>query len=336
MVDQGSIKALTIIVDYNNRSSERAIHISFIPYGLRRGQILQLRGNKMNTNVILTCAVTGGSDVKEKHSGLPVTPEQIATAAIESAQAGAAIAHIHVRDPKTGLPGRDLELYKETAKLIRSSEVDVILNITTGMGGDLIPSKKNPAMAGPGSDMISPARRVQHIQVIKPEICTLDCGSFNYSATAYIATMDMLRESAKKIAQAGVRPEIEAFELGHIWQAKQLMKENLLDKNALFQLCMGIPYGAEGTTRNLVAMYDALPKGVFWGAFGIGRHEMPMLAQSVIMGGNARVGLEDNLYLEKGVLATNSQLVLRAKEIIERLGAKLATPAEARKKLDLR
>jgi uncharacterized protein (DUF849 family) len=289
----------------------------------------------MNTEVILTCAVTGGSDIKDKHPGLPVTPEEIATAAIEAAKNGAAIVHIHVRDPRTGRPSRDLDLYKETAKLIRAGDDDVVLNITTGMGGDLVPSEENPAMAGPGSDMISPAERVRHIEAIKPEICTLDCGSFNYSYTAYIATMDMLRESAKKIQQAGVRPEVEAFDLGHIWQAKQLMKENLLDKKALFQLCMGIPYGAEGTTRNVVTMFDALPKGVAWGAFGIGRQEMPMVAQSVIMGGNARVGLEDNLYLDKGVLATNAQLVLRAKEIIERLGAGLLTPAQARKKLDL-
>ncbi len=289
----------------------------------------------MNNQVILTCAVTGSADVKDKHPGLPVTPEEIAKAAIEAAKAGAAIAHIHVRDPKTGIPARDIELYKETAKLIRASDTDVILNITTGMGGDLVPSEENPAMAGPGSDMITPAERVQHIEVIKPEICTLDCGSFNYSFTAYVATMDMLRASAKRIQQAGVRPEVEAFELGHIWQAKQLIKEKLLDKKALFQLCMGIPYGAEGTTRNVVTMFDALPSGVTWGAFGIGRQEMPMLAQSVIMGGNARVGLEDNLYLERGVLATNVQLVQRAKEIIERLGSKLATPAEARMILEL-
>ena len=264
-----------------------------------------------------------------------LTPEQIAMAAVEAAQAGAAIAHIHVRDPKTGLPCRDLELYKETAKLIRASDTDVILNITTGMGGDLVPSEENPTMAGPGSDMISPAERVQHIEAIKPEICTLDCGSFNYSSTAYVATMDMLRESARRIQQAGVRPEVEAFDLGHIWQAKQLMKENLLDKNSLFQLCMGIPYGAEGTTRNVVTMFDALPSGIAWGAFGIGKQEMPMVAQSVIMGGNARVGLEDNLFLEKGVLATNADLVLRAKEIIERLGSRLVTTSEARRKLNL-
>jgi uncharacterized protein (DUF849 family) len=289
----------------------------------------------MKDEVILTCAVTGSADVKNKHPGLPVTPEEIAAAAVEAAEAGAAIAHIHVRDPQTGIPCRDLELYKETARLIRASGTDVILNITTGMGGDWVPSPKDPAVAGPGSDMISPAERVRHIEAIKPEICTLDCGSFNYSATAYIATMDMLRESARRIQEAGVRPEIEAFELGHIWQAKQLMKENLLDRKALFQLCMGIPYGAEGTTRNVVTMFDALPPGVSWGAFGIGRQEMPMVAQSVIMGGNARVGLEDNLYLERGVLATNSQLVVCAKEIIERLGSRLATVADARKILDL-
>lgn len=289
----------------------------------------------MNTEVILTCAVTGGSDIKDKHPGLPVTPEEIAAAALEAGKAGAAIAHIHVRDPKTGLPARDLDLYRETAKLIRSGDIDIVLNITTGMGGDLIPSEEDPAVAGPGSDMISPAERVRHIEAIRPEICTLDCGSFNYSYTAYVATMDMLRESARRIQKAGVRPEVEAFDLGHIWQAKQLMKENLLDKNALFQLCMGIPYGAEGTTRNVVTLFDALPQGVAWGAFGIGIQEMPMVAQSVIMGGNARVGLEDNLYLDRGVLATNAQLVQRAKEIIERLGARLLTPAAARKKLNL-
>jgi len=226
-------------------------------------------------------------------------------------------------------------LYMETAKLIRESDVDVILNITTGMGGDLVPSEENPAVGGPGTDMISAAERVAHIEKIKPEICSLDCGSFNYAATAYVATMDMLRESAQRIRRAGVKPELEVFELGHIWQAKQLMAENIVDKDAFFQLCMGIPYGAEGTTANMVAMHQALPPGVTWGAFGIGKQEMPMVAQSVIMGGNARVGLEDNIYLEKGVLADNAGLVTRAREIVERLGARLLNPDQARKKLNL-
>jgi uncharacterized protein (DUF849 family) len=289
----------------------------------------------MNYEVILTCAVTGSSDAKSKHPELPVTPEEIALASIEAARAGAAVAHIHVRDPQTGDACRDLDLYVETARLIRSSGVDVILNVTTGMGGDWVPDKEDPAVGGPGTDMISPAERVRHIEIIKPEICSLDCGSFNYSFTAYIATMDMLRESARRIRQVGVLPELEVFDLGHIWQAKQLMKENLVDPRALFQLCMGIPYGAEGTTGNIVAMQAALPPGSPWCAFGIGRDQMPMVAQSVIMGGNARVGLEDNLYLEKGVLASNAQLVVRAREIIERLGGRLLNPAQARQKLNL-
>jgi uncharacterized protein (DUF849 family) len=271
-----------------------------------------------------------------KHPGVPKSPEEIAKAAIEAAKAGAAIAHIHVRDPETGTPCREMELYEETAKLIRESGTDVILNITTGMGGDFIPDEKDPSKGGPGTDMITAAERVAHIERIKPEICTLDCGSFNYKETAYLATYEMLRESAKRITEAGVRAELEVFELGHIWQAKDLIKEGLLDENSLFQLCMGIPYGAEGTTQNMVAMHAALPKGAMWGAFGIGRQEMPMVAQSVFMGGNARVGLEDNIYLGKGNFASNEDLVKNAVEIIERMGARVLNPEEARKKLKLK
>lgn len=289
----------------------------------------------MNDDVILTCAVTGGSDIIDKHPGLPSSPAEIAAAAVEAAKAGAAVTHIHVREPETGAPSRDMALYQETAQLIRDSGVDVLLNITTGMGGDLVPSEGDPAVGGPGTDMISAAERVAHIERIRPEICSLDCGSFNYAATAYVATMDMLRESAARIRRAGVKPELEVFELGHIWQAKQLMAENIVGPDAFFQLCMGIPYGAEATTANMVAMHQALPPGVTWGAFGIGRQEMPMVAQSVIMGGNARVGLEDNIYLEKGVLADNAVLVNRAREIIERLGARLLNADQARRKLNL-
>jgi uncharacterized protein (DUF849 family) len=289
----------------------------------------------MNNEVILTCAVTGSGDTRSKHPGLPITPPEIAQAAIEAAKAGAAVAHVHVRDPQTGEACRDLDLYKETAKLIRASDVDVILNLTTGMGGDLVPSEEDPAIGGPGTDMISPAARVEHVLAIKPEICSLDCGSFNYSTTAYVATMDMLRETATLIREAGVKPELEVFDLGHIWQAKQLIHENILDPDSFFQLCMGVPFGAEGTVRNVLTMLDALPPGVPWGAFGISQQEMQMVAQSVLLGGNARVGLEDNLYLERGVTASNAELVLRAKEIIERLGARLLSPKEARKKLNL-
>lgn len=289
----------------------------------------------MNYDVIITCAVTGSGDSKDKHPGVPVTPKEIAAAAVEAAHAGAAVAHIHVRNPETGKFSRDVKLYQEAAKLIRESGVDIILNITAGMGADFVPSEENPNVGGPGSDMISAAQRVEHIELIRPEICTLDCGSMNYATSAYIATYKMLRETARRIQAAGVKPEIEAMELGHIWQAKELIKEGLIDNDPLFQLCLGIPYGAEATTENMMAMRAALPKNAMWASFGIGRMQMPMVAQAVLLGGSVRVGLEDNLYLDKGVLATNGQLVERAKEIIERMGARALTPAEARKKLKL-
>lgn len=289
----------------------------------------------MNRDVIITCAVTGSGDSNKKHPGVPITPEQIAAAAVEAAKAGAAVAHIHVRDLVTGDASRDVELYKETAKLIRESDVDIILNITAGMGADFVPNEENPAVGGPGTDMITPAERVAHIEEIKPEICTLDCGSMNYATSSYIATMDMLRETARRIQKVGVKPEIEVMELGHIWQAKQLMKEGLIDPDPIFQLCLGIPYGAEATTRNMIAFIDALPADAMWGAFGVGRMQLPMVPQAVLLGGNVRVGLEDNIYLEKGVYATNGQLVERAKDIIERMGARTLSPADARKKLKL-
>ena len=203
------------------------------------------------------------------------------------------------------------------------------------MGGDYVEHPDDPTIFGPGSDMISPAERVKHIQVIKPEICTLDCGSFNYKTTAYLSTYAMLKESAKLITAAGVKTEVEAFELGHIWQAKELIREGYLPESTMFQLCMGIPFGAESTPRNLTTMIDALPQGVAWGAFGIGQDEFPMVAQAIINGGNARVGLEDNIYLEKGVFASNGQLVEKAVKLIETLGAKTLTAAEARKKLGI-
>lgn len=288
----------------------------------------------MNKNVILTCAVTGSGDSHLKHPNVPSTPKQIADSAIEAAKAGAAIVHLHVREAD-GTPSRKLEYYEETVDLIRQSGVDVIINLTTGMGGDYVEDPEDPTIFGPGSDMIPPAERVKHIQKIKPEICTLDCGSFNYKTTAYLATYAMLKESAKLITEAGVKAEIEAFELGHIWQAKELIREGYLPESTMFQLCMGIPFGAESTPRNLVTMIDALPQGAAWGAFGIGQDEYPMVAQAVINGGNARVGLEDNIYLEKGVFASNGQLVEKAVKLIETLGAKTLTPAEARKKLGL-
>ncbi len=290
----------------------------------------------MNEEVIVTCAVTGAGDTVGRHPAIPVTPEQIAAAAIEVAKAGAAVAHIHVRDPVTGKAARDPALYREVVERIRGSGTDVILNLTAGMGGDFVPDAAEPWRGGPGTDMATVEDRLAHVVELRPEICTLDCGSMNYAATAYVSTPDMLRAMARIIREAEVRPEIEVFELGHVWLAKQLITEGLILTPALFQLCMGIPFGAEADPRAVLAMRDLLPAGSHFAAFGIGRMQMPMVAQAVVLGGNVRVGLEDNLYLERGVFASNGELVERACEIVRLLGARVLGPKEARARLGLR
>ena len=289
----------------------------------------------MNYEVIITCAVTGSGATADKHPDLPKSPEQIADAAIEAAEAGAAVAHIHVRNPQTGEAGRKIEWYQEVVERVRSSTTDVVLNLTAGMGGDFIPDTEDPSKGGPGTDMATPEERLAHVKKLLPEICTLDCGSQNYSSTAYVSTPDMLRKMAKIIQELGVKPEIEVFELGQIWFAKQLVKEGLIDKPPLFQLCMGIPWTAEANTENMLALRNMLPESSIWAGFGISRLQMPMVAQAMILGGNVRVGLEDNLYLKKGELASNGQLVQRAVEIIERLGGNIVTPQQTREKLGL-
>ena len=289
----------------------------------------------MNYEVIITCAVTGSGNTVDKHPDLPKSPEQIAAAAIEAAEAGAAVAHIHVRDPKTGEAGRKLEWYQEVVELVRASSTDVVLNLTAGMGGDFMPDKEDPGKGGPGTDMANPEERLAHVKNMLPEICTLDCGTQNYSSTAYVSTPDMLREMAKIIQELGVKPEIEVFELGQIWFAKQLIKEGLIDEPPLFQLCMGIPWTAEANSENMLALRNMLPENSVWAGFGISRMQMPMVAQAMILGGNVRVGLEDNLYLKRGVLASNGQLVERAVEIIERLGGSIISPQQTRDKLGL-
>jgi uncharacterized protein (DUF849 family) len=289
----------------------------------------------MNTDVIITCAVTGAGDTVGKHPAVPVTPRQIADAAIEAAEAGAAVAHLHVRDPKTGKPARDPALYREAVGYIRASGVDVVINLTAGMGGDFFFDPENPKIAGPKSDMANGADRVVHVEELRPEICTLDCGSLNFGDGAFLATADVLREMASRIQKVGVKPEIEAFELGNIWLAKQLIKEGLIDDPPLFQLCLGIPWGAEATTDALLSMRNHLPDGANWAGFAIGRLQMAFVAQAALLGGHVRVGLEDNLWLDKGVPASNGQLVTRAREVLERMGARILTPAEARKKLGL-
>jgi uncharacterized protein (DUF849 family) len=290
----------------------------------------------MNNEVIITCAVTGAGDTVDKHPAIPVTPRQIADAAIEAAMAGAAVAHLHVRDPKSGKPARDPALYREAVQYIRASGVDVVINLTAGMGGDFFFDPDHPVKGSARSDMANGADRVVHVEELRPEICTLDCGSLNFGDGAFIATADVLREMARRIQAVGVKPEIEAFELGHIWLAKQLIKEGLIGNPPLFQLCLGIPWGAEATTDALLTMRNHLPEGANWAGFAIGRLQMAFVAQAAVLGGHVRVGLEDNLWLDKGVPATNGSLVARAKEILERMGARVLTPAEARTKLGLK
>ena len=292
----------------------------------------------MNNEVIVTCAVTGAGDTLGKHPEVPVTPEQISNAAIAAAKAGASVAHIHVRDPETGLGSRDVNLFKEVVERIRDSETDVVINLTAGMGGDWVPSEENPSMPGPGTDMIGPEERLAHVKEIHPEICSLDCGTMNFGNgnEIYISPPGYLREMASMIQEWGVKPELEVFELGQIRFAKQMIKEGLINEPPMFQICLGIPWGAEQTVDSMKVMKDELPTNASWASFGIGRMQMPMAAAAVAMGGNVRVGLEDNLYLEKGILASNDQLVTRVIEIIQRMGSRVLSPKETRDKLKLK
>ena len=292
----------------------------------------------MNHEVIVTCAVTGAGDTTGRSPHVPVTPKQVAGAAIEAAKAGAAIVHLHVRDPETGQGSRDPKLFKEAVDRVRDSGTDVVINLTAGMGGDWVPDADNPAMPGPGTDMIGPDERLAHVQECMPDICSLDCGTLNFSDTdmIYVSTPPMLRRMASLVQEWGVKPELEVFDLGHIRFARAMVDEGLIDAPPMFQICLGIPYGADQTVETMVAMKSHLPQGASWAGFGISRMQMPMAAAAVALGGNVRVGLEDNIYLDRGVLATNGQLVTRAVEIIERMGARAVTPQEARNKLNLR
>ena len=290
----------------------------------------------MNREVIVSCAVTGAGDTVGKHPGVPVTPEEISDAAIEAARAGAAIAHIHVRDPETGQGTNDPVLFKEVMERIRESDTDVVINLTAGGGGDFFPNDDNPGVGGPGTDVQSPEERHAHVGELLPEMCSLDCGSYNFSDFVYLNTENWVRRQAALIQDSGVKPELECFDLGHVWLAKQLIADGLVDDPPFFQLCLGVPWAAEANPETMLAMRNMLPEGAHWAAFGVGRHQMTMAAQSVLLGGHVRVGLEDNLYLEKGVLASNGQLVEKAVGIVESLGARALSPAEARDKLGLK
>jgi uncharacterized protein (DUF849 family) len=295
----------------------------------------------VNPDVFITCAVTGVGDTTDASELVPVTPEQIADAAIEAARAGAAVAHIHVRDPATGKGARDVALYREVVERIRSANVDVVLNLSAGMGGDLVlggddaPLPLDPA----GTDMAGAAERLAHVEVLLPEICTLDCGSLNFAAGGdyvLVNTPGILRAMARRIRELGVRPELEVFDTGHLVMVRDLIREGLIDDPVLIQLCMGIPYGAPDDPTTLMTMVNQLPAGCVFSAFSIGRMQLPYVAMAALAGGNVRVGLEDNIYLSRGVLATNGQLVERAVTILTAMNATVLGPDEVRAKLRLR
>jgi len=296
-------------------------------------------GLQPSRDVFITCAVTGAGDTTGRSNKVPVTPRQIADSCLEAAQAGAAVVHIHVRDPETGAPARDPALYAEAVGYIKESGVDVVVNLTAGMGGDLtLGSVEAPLPpSGAGTDMAGATERLAHVAQILPEICTLDCGTMNFGEGDYIMTNTpaMLKEMARQVQALGVRPEIEAFDTGHILLAKWLKDQGLIDDPVMIQLCMGIPWGAPDDMATLMAMKANLPEDWTFSAFSIGRNQLPYAAMAVLAGGNIRVGLEDNIWLEKGVLASNGQLVERAATIARAMGSQLLGPQEVRDRLKL-
>lgn len=290
----------------------------------------------INHDVIVSCAVTGAGDSTSRSPHVPVTPEQIADACIEAAEAGASIVHVHVRDPETGKGGRSLDCYREVVERVRSSPVDIVLNLTCGMGGELHLDPDNPAVMMPTSDLATPYQRMAHVDELRPEMCTIDCGSMNFGNHVVVNRSSDLAKMAHNAREWGVKPELEVFDMGQVGHALALIDKGLIEGEPLFQFCLGISGGAPATAQSIIAMKAMMPANANWAAFGISHHEMPMVAQAVLLGGNVRVGLEDNLYLEKGVLATNGTLVERACRIIRDLGARTLTPAETRAKLGLR
>ena len=291
------------------------------------------------SSVFITCAITGSGDTVGKSDKVPFTPEAIAADCIAAAEAGAAIVHIHVRDPITGAPSRETGLYRETVERIRESNVDVVINLTAGMGGDLtLGSAERPLpVAEVGTDMAGATERLDHVRALRPEICTLDCGTMNFGQGDYVMinTTATLKEMARQIQDLGVRPEIEAFDTGHLWQAKSLVDEGLIDDPAMVQLCMGVPWGAPPDLNTFMAMVNNVPNSWTFSAFSLGRRQMEYVALAAIAGGNVRVGLEDNLYLGRGQLASNADLVGRAVEILDRIGYSIKGPEQVRDELRL-
>ncbi|MBM7840666.1 uncharacterized protein (DUF849 family) [Alkalihalobacillus xiaoxiensis] len=290
----------------------------------------------MTNKRIITAALTGAGDTTSKSSHVPITPKEIAHSAIESAKAGAAIAHIHVRDPQTGKLSHDLALFRETVERIRESATDVIINITAGGGGDFVPNLENPTSGGPGTDIQTPEERHEPVGALLPEICTLDCGSLNFGDQVYLGPESWLRDHAQLIKESGVKPELEVFDTGHIRLANQLIADGLIDGNPMYQFCLGIPWGADADQETIAYMKGRIVEGATWSAFGIGRKQFPILVEAAKLGGNVRVGLEDNLYLDKGVFGTNEQLVDKAIDLLAAEQLDAATPEEAREILGLK
>ncbi len=292
-----------------------------------------------NLNPFITCAVTGSGGTQDRSAHVPRSPEQIASSALDAARAGAAVVHCHVREPDTGKPSRRVELYREVTERIRDSDTDVVLNFTAGMGGDLIfGDVENPLpLNEAGTDMAGASERVAHVAECLPEICTLDCGTMNFAEADYVMTNTpgMLRAMGRTMTDLGVRPEIEVFETGHLWFATQLVEAGIILAPVTIQMSMGIPWGAPDDLNTFMSMVNNTPAGWTYSAFSIGRNEMPFTAAAVLAGGNVRVGLEDNLWLEKGKLATNAQLVEKAATIVTNMGCSLMTPSEVREKLQL-
>ncbi|MBI1495465.1 BKACE family enzyme [Halocynthiibacter styelae] len=292
----------------------------------------------MNKDVFITAAITGSGSTQDRSPHVPRSPKEIADSAIAAAKAGAAIVHCHVRDPETGAPSRKTEYYRELTDRIRDADVDMVLNLTAGMGGDIVfGGVESPLPTAAGTDMVGATERMAHVIECRPEICTLDCGTMNFAEADYVMTNTpgMLRAMGQMMTDAGVKPEIEAFDTGHLWFAKELVKEGVLTSPALVQLCMGVPWGAPNDLNTFMAMVNNVPSDWNWSAFSLGRDQMPYVAASVLAGGNVRVGLEDNLMLGRGNLATNEQLVSHAKGIIESMGATVMGPDAVREKLGL-
>ena len=292
----------------------------------------------MNRNPIITCAITGAGDTAGKHPELPITPEQIAASALEAAEAGAAIVHIHVRDPATGKGTRDVELYRQTVELVRAANSEVIVNLTAGMGGDLLLGDPDPFDFQPGgTDLVNGLERLAHVEALKPDMCSIDCGSLNFGEghQLYVSTPDMIRAMAKRVRELGVKPELEIFDTGQLWLANTLVDEGLIEDPPWIQLCTGIPYGMPTDVGLLAAQTRLLPAGAEFTTFALSALQIPWVAQAILLDGHIRVGLEDNLYLTRGVFASNADLVNRAREVVEAMGGRVQGPDQARETLAL-